>query len=96
MVKAPSPVTLHAVPKLSCRAKTVSIKAVPVASNPRTPVISPKDAITVPPGTPGAPMANTPRSKQKMIIVPTEGIVPYKTLETVITKNTSVNTEPQR
>ena len=36
MVSAPSPVTLQAVPKLSCRAKIVSIRAVPVSLNPRT------------------------------------------------------------
>ena len=74
-VKAPSPVTLQAVPKLSCNAKIVSINAVPESPNPRTPVISPKDAITVPPGTPGAPIANTPRSTQKRIIVPGVGTV---------------------
>ena len=49
IVRAPSPVTLHAVPKLSCNAKIVSISAVPVSSKPNTPVISPSDAMTVPP-----------------------------------------------
>ena len=39
---APSPVTLQAVPKLSCSAKIASISAVPLASNPITPVISPR------------------------------------------------------
>ena len=53
---APSPVTLQAVPKLSCKAKMVSTSAVPVASKPRTPVIRPSEAMTVPPGTPGAPI----------------------------------------
>ena len=70
---APSPVTLQAVPKESCKAKMVSIKAVPVSSKPSTPVISPKEAITVPPGTPGAPIANTPSKRQKRIIFSTEG-----------------------
>ena len=75
-VNAPSPVTLHAVPKLSWIAKIASIKAVPASSNPRTPVIRPKEAITVPPGTPGAPTANTPNNKQKRISVPGVGNVP--------------------
>ena len=54
------------------------------------------EAITVPPGTPGAPIANIPRRTQNNIIVPTDGIFPYNILETVIQKNTSVRTEPQR
>ena len=77
-VRAPSPVTLHAVPKLSCRAKMVSIRAVPVSLNNRIPVISPREAITVPPGTPGAPMAKMPSSTQNRIMVPSDGIEPYR------------------
>ena len=75
-VNAPSPVTLHAVPKLSWIAKIASIKAVPAPSNPRTPVIRPKEAITVPPGTPGAPIAKIARSAQNRIIVPIPGNFP--------------------
>lgn len=55
-----------------------------------------KDAITVPPGTPGAPIANTPRSRQNRTIVPGVGTEPYRILETAIQKKTSVRTEPQR
>ena len=95
-VRAPSPVTLHAVPKLSCRAKMVSIRAVPVSLNNRIPVISPREAITVPPGTPGAPMAKMPSSTQNRIMVPSDGIEPYRIWDTVITKNTSVRTDPHR
>ena len=87
---------LQAVPKLSCRAKMVSIRAVPLLSKPSTLVMSPREAITVPPGTPGAPTANTPSSRQNKIIVPGAGRTPYSTLDTVMTKNTSVRTEPHR
>ena len=58
--------------------------------------MSPKDAITVPPGTPGAPMAKTPRSRQKSTMVPREGMEPYRIWDTVITKKTSVRTDPHR
>ena len=54
----------------------VSMSAVPVPSNSRMPVIRPSDAITVPPGTPGAPMAKMPSSMQNSTIVPTDGILP--------------------
>ena len=50
---------LQAVPKLSCKANIVIIRAVPVSSKPKTEMISPSEANTVPPGTPGAPTANT-------------------------------------
>ena len=41
-------------------------------------------------------MAKTPSKKQKRITFPGLGIVPYRILETVIMKNTSVSTEPHR
>ena len=59
-VKAPSPVMLQAVPKLSCKAKMVSRRAVPASSNPSMEITIPREAMTVPPGTPGAPMAKMP------------------------------------
>ena len=93
---APSVVTLHAVPKLSCNAKIESIRAVPVSLNPKTDVISPRDATTVPPGTPGAAMAKIPNKSIKTIMLAVSGSWPVKICETVITKNTSVKTEPQR
>ena len=74
----------------------VSISAVPVPSNSRMPVIRPSEAITVPPGTPGAPMAKMPSSTQNRIMVPTDGILPYRICEIVMTKKTSVSTEPHR
>ena len=74
MLNAPSVVILHAVPKLSCNAKIVKIKATPASSNPKTFDINPNDATTVPPGTPGAPTAKIPKSKTKVTIVPTSGI----------------------
>ena len=51
-------------------------KAVPVSPKPRTLVIRPSEAITVPPGTPGAPIANIPRRTQNKTIVPTVGTEP--------------------
>ena len=68
-VSAPSPVTLQAVPKLSCRAKMVRRSAVPASSNPTIEMIRPSEANTVPPGTPGAPMANRPSRRMKTAIV---------------------------
>ena len=59
-------------------------------------MISPRDAMTVPPGTPGAPIANTPRSTQNRSIVGTDGSFPYRICEIVIQKNTSVSTDPHR
>lgn len=53
-VRAPSPVTLQAAPKLFCRAKIASISAVPSLSKPSTPVIRPGEAMTVPPGNPAS------------------------------------------
>lgn len=75
-VKAPSPVTLQAVPKLSCKAKIVSIRAVPSLSKDNIPVIRPRDAITVPPGTPGAPIPNMPSKKIKTNILERFGKFP--------------------
>ena len=43
--------------KAVLKCKYCKHKAVPVSLNPSTPVISPSEAITVPPGTPGAPIA---------------------------------------
>ena len=94
--KAPSPVTLQAVPKLSCKAKIVRISAVPASLNPNTETIRPNEAITVPPGTPGAPIAKIANKKMNSTIVDKGGKTPYKTNETVITKNTSVSTEPHK
>lgn len=74
--KAPSPVILQAVPKLSCNAKIVNISAVPFSSNPRTEIIIPRDAKTVPPGTPGAPTANIPSKIINKAIVPKLGSEP--------------------
>ena len=93
---APSPVTLQAVPKLSCKAKIVNIKATPVLSKSKMLVIRPKDAITVPPGMPGAPMAKIPKSRIKRIMELKGGICPYNILEMVMTKKVSVNTLPHR
>ena len=45
-------------------------------SKPTTLMIRPREAITVPPGTPGAPTAKTPSRKQKRIIVGREGSSP--------------------
>ena len=73
---APSPVTLQAVPKLSCKANIESISAVPVLSNPNTDIIKPREATTVPPGTPGAPIAKIPYKKINKIIFDVEGICP--------------------
>ena len=58
--KAPSPVMLQAVPKLSCKAKIAISMAVPASLNPSTEMTMPNEANTVPPGTPGAPTANIP------------------------------------
>ena len=41
--------------------------------NIRTPVMRPREAMTVPPGTPGAPMAKMPSRAQKRIMVPMLG-----------------------
>jgi len=93
---APLPVTLHAVPKLSCSAKIESTIATPAWSKPNTLVISPNDAITVPPGTPGAATPNKSNKNINVIICVREGIVPYSIWEAAITKKVSVNTEPHR
>ena len=87
---------LQAVPKLSCKANIVIIKAVPVSSKPKTEMISPSEAKTVPPGTPGAPTANIPNKTINNTIVPKGGTAPYNILETTITKNVSVKTDPHR
>lgn len=39
-------------------------------------------------------MAKMPSSTQNRIMVPTDGILPYRICETVMTKKTSVSTEP--
>ena len=93
---APSPVTLQAVPNESWRANIESIRAVPVSLNPKTEIINPKLATTVPPGTPGAAIAKIPSNAINTIIFAFDGTCPVKICETVITKNTSVKTEPQR
>ena len=64
----------------------VSIRAVPVSLNPRTPVMIPREAITVPPGTPGAPKAKIPRSRQNRTIVPGAGM--YQTVYYLFTSDT--------
>lgn len=88
--------TLQAVPKLSCKAKIVSMSAVPSLSKDKIPVIRPKDAITVPPGTPGAPIPKSPSRSIKINIFDIVGKVPYRTWETTMTKKTSVRTEPHK
>ena len=95
-VKAPSPVTLQAVPKLSCNAKMVSNRAVPASSNCNTEMMRPSEARTVPPGTPGAPIANNPSNRMNKAKVKKFGILPYNNCDTVITKTVSVKMEPQR
>ena len=74
----------------------VSINAVPELSNFSIPVMMPRDAMTVPPGTPGAPMAKIPRRRQNRTMVPGVGTEPYRIFEIAIQKKTSVRTEPQR
>ena len=74
----------------------VIIRPVPVSSKPSTLMIRPREAITVPPGTPGAPTAKMPSRMQNRTMVMGAGSWPYSTLETVITKNTSVSTEPHK
>lgn len=54
----------------------VNTKAIPVSSKPSIEVINPKDAISAPPGTPGAPRANTPSKSTKRINVLTSGKCP--------------------
>ncbi len=75
-VKAPSPVMLQAVPKLSCKAKIVRSSAVPASSKPSTEITIPREAITVPPGTPGAPIANIPSKMINKTMMLIEGKVP--------------------
>ena len=87
---------MQAVPKLSCKAKIAKTKAVPSLSNPKIDIIIPKEATTVPPGTPGAPTAKIPHNMQNNIIVPTLGIEPYNNCDIVITKKVSVKTEPHK
>ena len=41
-------------------------------------------------------MANTPSRTQNKIMVPSPGRFPYRIRDTVITKNTSVRTDPHR
>ena len=74
----------------------ISISAVPELSNFSIPVMMPRDAMTVPPGTPGAPMAKIPRRRQNRTMVPGVGTEPYRIFEIAIQKKTSVRTEPQR
>ena len=64
--------------KAVLQCKNRQLKAVPVASKPSTLMIRPKEAITVPPGTPGAPIAKIPSNRQNKIIVPNSGKAPYK------------------
>ena len=75
-VNAPSPVMLQAGPKLSCKANMVSRRAVPASSNPRTEITIPSEAITVPPGTPGAPMAKMPSRMMNRIMTVNDGSEP--------------------
>ena len=75
-VNAPSPVMLQAVPKLSCKANMVSRRAVPASSNPRMEITIPREAITVPPGTPGAPKAKIPSRMMNRIMTVNDGSEP--------------------
>ena len=87
---------MQAVPKLSCKANIVSNNAVPASSKPRIAMIRPNEASTVPPGTPGAPIAKKPSKMINTNIVVKSGMLPYNICETVNTKNTSVKIEPHR
>ena len=59
-------------------------------------MIRPNEASTVPPGTPGAPIAKKPSKMINTNIVVKSGMLPYNICETVNTKNTSVKIEPHR
>lgn len=58
--RAPSPVTLHAVPKLSMAIYSAIISAYAFSSNPSMDDRIPREAIMAPPGTPGAATMVTP------------------------------------
>src|SRR5699024_4336681 len=60
---APSPVTLVAVPKLSCATYKAIMKATAASLKPRLVISTPLAAIIAPPGTPGAAIITTPSSK---------------------------------
>ena len=57
---APSPVTLHAVPKLSIAMYRAIIIPFCASLKPSTPLSNPSDAIIAPPGIPGAAIMVTP------------------------------------
>lgn len=59
----PSPVTLHAVPKLSCAKYKAIIKATAPSLKPSMLVNNPSADITAPPGAPGAAIITTPSIK---------------------------------
>ena len=59
----PSPVTLHAVPKLSCAKYNAIINAIAASLNPSIVVNKPNADITAPPGAPGAAIMTTPNIK---------------------------------
>ncbi|QAY62624.1 DUF1211 domain-containing protein [Xylanimonas allomyrinae] len=92
--RGPSLVMLAAVPNESCRAKIASMRPVPASSNPSTVVTRPSEAMSVPPGTPGAATANTPSSTTNSSMVPAAGSSPYSTWETVMARNVMLMTEP--
>lgn len=71
--KAPSDITLQAVPKLSITIYKVIIRVKLVSSNPNTDDKTPSEAIITPPGTPGAATATiasiiTERSTRSNVI----------------------------
>ena len=66
---------LQAVPKLSCKANIVIIRAVPVSSKPKTEIISPSEANTVPPGTPGAPTAGLHFTNELLEKIREKGVI---------------------
>ena len=64
---APSPVTLHAVPKLSMVMYNAIITACCSGVNPKMDCKTPKAAMIAPPGTPGAATFITPSIKMKPV-----------------------------
>src|SRR5690554_918197 len=71
---APSPVTLQAVPKLSCAIYKAIIKATAVSPKPSIEPSNPTADITAPPGTPGAANITTPSIKMNGSMVRNDGI----------------------
>ncbi len=73
---APSPVTLHAVPKLSMAIYSAIISAQSASVKPSIDVRSPSEAIIQPPGIPGAAMMVTPSMQMKPANIPKSKGIP--------------------